>query len=170
MRAIARRSRVDSSARRPDRHRRQDVYERRAIPTTSRRAGRPPAGEQPRWRRDFPIDWPEDDFVARRDFVKFLVLTSCAFVAGQAWIAAEEPLARRTRRTPPPATQIASLSTLPRGAATMFRYPGDARSVPARRTTPTGSSSPTARSARTCRARSCPSSSAGVLRCPCHEG
>ena len=53
---------------------------------------RPPDGrpidDQPAWRRDFPIDWPQDHDVERRDFVKFLTLTSFAFVAGQLWIAA----------------------------------------------------------------------------------
>ena len=33
---------------------------------------------QPAWRQDFPIDWPQDQYVARRDFMKFLVLTSLA--------------------------------------------------------------------------------------------
>ena len=42
--------------------------------------------EQPRWRKDFPVDWSQDDYVSRRDLVKFLVLTSGAFVAGQGWI------------------------------------------------------------------------------------
>ena len=42
---------------------------------------RAPAISQPRWRRDFPIDWDEDDFVSRRDLIKFVVLTSGAFVA-----------------------------------------------------------------------------------------
>ena len=45
-----------------------------------------PLAEQPAWRQDFPIDWPEDQYVARRDFTKFLVLTSVAFVVGQFWI------------------------------------------------------------------------------------
>ena len=35
-----------------------------------------PAEEQPAWRQDFPIDWPQDHYVERRDFVKFLTLTS----------------------------------------------------------------------------------------------
>lgn len=80
-----------------------------------------PAHEQPRWRRDFAIDWPEDDFVARRDFAKFLVLTSGAFVAGQAWIAAKSLL--RKRRAAPPRMRIASLSALALGSSTMFAYP-----------------------------------------------
>ena len=63
---------------------------------------------QPPWRRDFPIDWPVDQFVARRDFAKFLVLTSGAFVTGQAWIAAQHLI--RSRRPAPPRVRIASLS------------------------------------------------------------
>jgi len=83
-----------------------------------------PWSAQPRWRRDFPIDWPEDGFVARRDFVKFLVLTSFAFVAGQAWIAAKRMLRRRHEEAASSELKIASLSSLPRGSATTFRYPG----------------------------------------------
>ena len=44
------------------------------------RSSQPPdSGEpaaQPAWRQDFPIDWPQDNEVARRDFVKFMVLIS----------------------------------------------------------------------------------------------
>ena len=54
-------------------------------PLTVAPDGRPTA-EQPRWRKDFPIDWPEDHYVARRDFTKFMVLTSLAFTVGQGWI------------------------------------------------------------------------------------
>ena len=42
-----------------------------------------PLDEQPAWRQDFPIDWPQDHFVARRDFTKFLVLTSLPFALVQ---------------------------------------------------------------------------------------
>jgi hypothetical protein len=38
---------------------------------------------QPAWRRDFPIDWPQDHYVARRDFTRFLVLTSLPFALVQ---------------------------------------------------------------------------------------
>ncbi len=80
-----------------------------------------PLDQQPRWRQDFAIDWPEDTFVARRDFVKFLVLTSGAFVAGQAWIAAQSLV--RSKRTPPGRMKIATLSELTPGTAHMFAYP-----------------------------------------------
>ena len=52
--------------------------------------------EQPRWRRDFPIDWAEDDYVSRRELTKFIVLTSAAFTVGQMWIVWENW--RRSRR------------------------------------------------------------------------
>ena len=80
-----------------------------------------PLHEQPRWRRDFATDWPEDNYVARRDFAKFLVLTSGAFVAGQAWIAANSLV--RSRRTPPGRVRIASVSATLPGSARMFTYP-----------------------------------------------
>ena len=41
-----------------------------------------PADAQPAWRQDFPIDWPQDLYVERRDFMKFLVLTSARVHAG----------------------------------------------------------------------------------------
>ena len=34
--------------------------------------GRPDSA-QPAWRGDFPVDWPADQYVARRDFTRFLV-------------------------------------------------------------------------------------------------
>ena len=49
-----------------------------------------PAEDQPAWRQDFPIDWPADHYVERRDFMKFMVLTSGAFTTGQFWIAAQQ--------------------------------------------------------------------------------
>lgn len=79
-----------------------------------------PLAEQPLWRQDFPTDVPEDDLLARREFTKFLVLTSGAFVAGQCWIGMSS-LARDT--TPPPETRIAASAEIPRGGVVEFRYP-----------------------------------------------
>ncbi len=62
-----------------------DEQEQRTVAPDGR-----PESEQPDWRRDFPIDVPEDDYVARRDFTKFMGLTSLAFVVGQFWIARAE--------------------------------------------------------------------------------
>src|SRR5215217_2368098 len=53
------------------------------------------ADAQPAWRQDFPIDWPQDLYVERRDFLKFMVLTSAAFTVGQAWIGVQNWYRRR---------------------------------------------------------------------------
>jgi len=42
-----------------------------------------PMDEQPAWRREFPIDWPQDHYVERRDFMKFMVLVSLSLTIGQ---------------------------------------------------------------------------------------
>jgi Rieske Fe-S protein len=76
---------------------------------------------QPKWRRDFPIDTPQDLYVARRDFMKFMVLTSGAFTVGQFWIAAQNWL--RRRRGEFQLQRIASLSQIPVGGAITFTYP-----------------------------------------------
>ncbi len=90
--------------------------ERRTVPPDGR-----PLDEQPTWRRDFPIDWPEDEYVGRRELVKFIVLTSVAFVAGQAFIVAKS---LRARPAPTLAGMaIAHVDELAVGAAKTFRYP-----------------------------------------------
>ena len=54
-----------------------------------------PLAEQPKWRRDFPIDWAEDEYVSRRELVKFIVLTSAAFTVGQFWIVIKSAFGQR---------------------------------------------------------------------------
>jgi nitrite reductase/ring-hydroxylating ferredoxin subunit len=81
-----------------------------------------PLHRQPQWRKDFPIDWPQDHYVARRDFTKFLTVTSLAFVVGQLWIGAQN--AWRRGRGKPPIVRIASAASLPVGATLQFDYPG----------------------------------------------
>src|SRR5436190_16054122 len=82
-----------------------------------------PMDEQPAWRTDFPIDWPQDHYVERRDFMKFMVLTSLAFAAAQFWIAVQNRLRRLLGR--PDASRIATLDIVPVGGAITFRYPGE---------------------------------------------
>ena len=108
----------------PDRH---DAGERLRADARPEQITVPPDGrpreQQPPWRKDFPIDWPEDQYVARRDFTKFLVLTSLAFVVGQVWIAAQSwsrangAAARRAKRSPRsrdlPVGAVARRSTYP---------------------------------------------------------
>jgi Rieske Fe-S protein len=80
-----------------------------------------PLAAQPQWRQDFPIDVPQDNYVSRREFTKFLVLISGAFVFGQGWIAWENW--RRARRGATPIMQVASLDKLPVGSSLVFHYP-----------------------------------------------
>jgi nitrite reductase/ring-hydroxylating ferredoxin subunit len=128
---------------------------------------RAPADRQPRWRRDFPIDWAEDDYVSRRDLIKYVVLTSSAFVVGQAWIAYKSLFGRRN--APPVATAIASLGELPVGGAKTFFYP--AGSTP-RLLVRTGPRTFVAYDQQ-CTHLQCPVVPAlerGKLHCPCHNG
>lgn len=81
-----------------------------------------PPAERPKWREDFPVDAAEDAYVARRDFVKFLVLTSFAFVTGQAWILGQS-LTRRAGAAPA-ALPIVRVDSLPVGGSKAFVYPG----------------------------------------------
>jgi Rieske Fe-S protein len=128
--------------------------------------GRPDA-EQPRWRQDFPIDVPQDDYIARRDFAKFMVLTSFAFAVGQLWIVAENFF--RRRKPAQSVREVARLNDIPVGGALVFDYPElhepallvrlDASHVIAY--------------GQKCTHLSCPvipRIEQGRLHCPCHEG
>src|SRR5690606_290485 len=82
---------------------------------------RGPVAAQPRWRRDFPIDSDDDDYVSRRDLLKYVVLTSGAFVVGQLWILLKTLLrAREPAFQPAP---VAGVDELAVGAAKTFTYP-----------------------------------------------
>jgi Rieske Fe-S protein len=81
-----------------------------------------PLSQQPRWRQDFPIDIPADDALSRREFTKFLALTSGAFVAGQCWIGMMSVL-RDTGLTPE--KRIAADADVPIGGVVEFHYPGN---------------------------------------------
>ena len=123
--------------------------------------------EQPRWRQDFPIDWPEDHYFSRRDFTKFMILTSLAFTVGQVWILLEN--LRRRRRGQPPMRQVATLQQIPIGGSIAFDYPepGD-RCLLVR----TGDQSLVAFGQK-CTHLSCsvvPRITEGRFFCPCHEG
>lgn len=128
--------------------------------------GRPP-DEQPQWRKDFPVDWPQDELVSRRDFAKFLVLTSFAFVVGQAWIVFQN-FARR-RRGLPPVRKIAALEAVPVGDAMTFAYPGPGDRCLLVRT----AQDRFVAYSQQCTHLSCavvPRVADNCLHCPCHNG
>lgn len=78
-----------------------------------------PKRVQPRWRQDFPIDLEADEYGARRDFTKFMVLTSLAFACGQIWIA----LLSTFRGRSPKEQRIAAVGDVPIGQAVEFHFP-----------------------------------------------
>lgn len=81
------------------------------------------AEAQPAWRQDFPIDWPQDQYVERRDFLRFMVLISAAFTAGQAWIAAQNWYRRHSGQ--PPILRVAAIDAVPVGGSLVFAYPDE---------------------------------------------
>jgi nitrite reductase/ring-hydroxylating ferredoxin subunit len=132
---------------------------------------RPPDGRplhhQPQWRKDFPIDWPQDIYVARRDFAKFMVITSLAFVIGQFWIGLQNTW--RRRRGTPPIRKIASLAALPIGETLVFQYPQAHDDCILVRT----KDGQLLAYSQKCTHLSCaviPDPEKSCIRCPCHEG
>ncbi len=126
-----------------------------------------PYHDQPQWRNDFPIDWPQDEFVARRDFTKFLVLTSFAFVVGQLWIAIENFFRRRKGELP--VTRIARAEAIPIGGSFLFDYPEPHDTCIVVRT---GAQQYFAYNQK-CTHLSCavvPDLARGRFHCPCHNG
>jgi Rieske Fe-S protein len=125
-----------------------------------------PQEEQPRWRKDFPIDWAEDEYISRRDLVKFMSLTSLAFVTGQFWIVGQSmisptPVFRREA--------IATVDQLAVGESMVFGYPteNDQRVL-----VRLGEEQFVAYDQK-CTHLLCPvfpRPEEGVLHCPCHNG
>ncbi len=141
----------------------------RETPPEERRTVAPdgrPAADQPAWRKDFPVDWPEDHYVARRDFTKFLGLTSLAFVAGQFWIVVKSLW---DRREAVPEKAVARLDALPVGGSLVFRYPDeDHRCLLMRPDEQT-----LLAYSQECTHLACavvPRMKEGLIHCPCHEG
>lgn len=127
--------------------------------------GRAPE-DQPQWRQDFPVDKHVEQYVSRREFTKFMVLTSVAFVAGQFWIVAKSAFRCRAKT---PEVEIGSLKDIPIGGFLTFEYPEPGNSCIAVRT---GEQSVVAYK-QLCTHLSCPvipQASENRFHCPCHNG
>lgn len=123
--------------------------------------------EQPAWRQDFPIDWPQDQYVERRDFLKFLVLTSGAMALGQLLIAVQSWW--RARSGPVQGLRIASLDDIAVGGVLLFRYPAEHDPCILVRLGP----SEFVAYSQKCTHLSCaviPRPEKGDIHCPCHQG
>jgi Rieske Fe-S protein len=126
-----------------------------------------PLDAQPAWRQDFPIDWPQDLYVERRDFMKFMVLTSAAFTIGHLWIGVQNWYRRRSGQ--PPIQRIAAVDDLSVGAAIGFTYPDANEPCLLVRLT----ASEFVAFGQKCTHLSCaviPRPAEGSFYCPCHEG
>jgi len=126
-----------------------------------------PLDAQPAWRQDFPIDWPQDLYVERRDFMKFMVLTSAAFTIGQFWIGIQNWYRHRSGQ--PPMQRIAAVDDIAVGAALGFTYPHEHEPCLLVRLTP----SEFVAFGQKCTHLSCavvPRPEEGSFYCPCHEG
>jgi Rieske Fe-S protein len=126
-----------------------------------------PMDAQPAWRTDFPIDWPQDHYVERRDFTKFMVLTSLAFTVGQFWIAVKSWIQHREPARD--VVRVASVQDVPVGGTQTFAYPTEHDPCilvrPDERTFIAYS--------QKCTHLSCavvPDVEHAVIRCPCHDG
>jgi Rieske Fe-S protein len=122
---------------------------------------------KPLWTEEFSVYASEDAYVLRRQFTKFLVLTSFGMLAGNSWIWARSLLSTDEREWPQ--TIVARASEVPTGAVRMFNYPGPHDPcILVRR--PDGS--------LTAFSQKCTHLSCAVyyaperdrLECPCHEG
>jgi Rieske Fe-S protein len=126
-----------------------------------------PPEAQPAWRQDFPIDWPQDLYVERRDFMKFMVLTSAALTVGQIWIGVQNWY--RRQRGALPIQRIASVDDIGVGSAVGFTYPNEHEPCLLVRLT----TSEFVAFGQQCTHLSCavvPRPDEGSFYCPCHEG
>jgi Rieske Fe-S protein len=124
------------------------------------------AGE-PLWREEVSIFAGDERYVGRRQFAKFLVLTSLGMFVGNLWILAKTLVRRPGQRWPE--LPVARLSALPVGGAKLFSYPtaNDPCLLVRYR------EDAWAAYAQRCTHLSCPvvwAPREGKLACPCHHG
>ena len=76
---------------------------------------------EPLWREEISIFTADERYVNRRQFAKFLVLTSLGMFVGNVWILVKSWL---TREPAFPLRPVARLGEVPVGGVKLFRYPG----------------------------------------------
>jgi Rieske Fe-S protein len=79
----------------------------------------PPPGD-PLWRDEFSVYAAEERYVSRRQFAKFLTLTSVGMFVGQVWILAKSWMAPKHAY---PVAAIANVADVPVQHVKLFRYP-----------------------------------------------
>ncbi|HYL12441.1 MAG TPA: Rieske 2Fe-2S domain-containing protein [Terriglobales bacterium] len=126
---------------------------------------RQPSSE-PLWRDEFSVFAADERYVSRRQFAKFLVLTSLAMFVGNLWILVRSWFSRGPAY---PAETVARLDEIPIGGVKLFPYPTPKEQCILVRT---GSNDYVAYSQK-CTHLSCAVFYSGAknrLECPCHNG
>ena len=118
------------------------------------------------WRDEFSVFTADERYVSRRQFSKFLTLTSLAMFAGNVWILVRSWMYRELAYR---AAVVARAGEIPVGGVKLFVYPGPRDQCIMVRT---GADSYVAYSQK-CTHLSCAvyySQPHNRLECPCHEG
>jgi Rieske Fe-S protein len=121
----------------------------------------------PLWREEFSVHTAEDKYVLRRQFTKYMVLTSFGMLAGNIWIWARSLFAGS--RPALPQVSVASASEIPVGGVKLFNYPGDSDPCIMVRK----ANGELVAFSQKCTHLSCAvyySKTDNRLECPCHEG
>jgi nitrite reductase/ring-hydroxylating ferredoxin subunit len=79
--------------------------------------------EIPKWREDFPLESEADEFIARRDFLRFVGLVSAGLAVGNGLVYVKS---LEESEGPFPEVEVAGADELAPGTWKVFRYP-DAR-------------------------------------------
>jgi len=119
------------------------------------------------WKKDFPVPSAEDSYVTRREFTKFLGLTSVAFLLGTL-ATAGRTVARRLFGPSSPRVAVAGIGELPVGGYKLFRYAETDPGILLRL-----SEDKFVAFDQRCTHLSCPvilNAASGQLECPCHAG
>ena len=125
------------------------------------------SSNRPLWTEEFSVHAAEDAYVLRRQFTKFLVLTSFGMVAGNAWIWVKSLLAEE-HPVLPEAVVGRSADVAP-GGVKLFHYPTERDPAILVRK----ADGQLAAFSQKCTHLSCAvyySAERNRLECPCHEG
>jgi nitrite reductase/ring-hydroxylating ferredoxin subunit len=122
--------------------------------------------KDPLWRQEVSIFTADERYVNRRQFAKFLVLTSLGMFVGNVWILVKSWLSGQPHY---PMKPVAGVDEIPVGGAKLFRYPGPEDPCILVR----HSATEFAAYSQKCTHLSCAvfyAKESGHLECPCHEG
>lgn len=125
------------------------------------------SSKNPLWTEEFSVHAADDKYVLRRQFTKFLTLTSAGMFAGNVWIWARSLMSRAAEAFP--RMTVARASEVAPGTVKLFRYPGPNDPCIMVRT----KDGRFVAYSQKCTHLSCAvyySAANNRLECPCHEG